>query len=102
MLLAVAAIMLTQLDAVIGEVTSAEGRVHSMADAVGIAALSDATEWWDWSLAAHPPVVFIAAYILVRALFALAYGYLGWRLLAPVTTGRGALRVLLIAEATEL
>lgn len=102
MLLAVAAIMLTQLDAVIGEVTSAEGRVHAMADAVGIAALSDATEWWDWSLAAHPPVVFISAYIVVRALLVVAYGYLGWRLLTPVTTGLGALRVLLIAEAVEL
>lgn len=102
MLLAVSAIMLTQLDAVIGEVTSAAGRVHPMTDAIGITALLDATEWWDWSLAQNPPLLFIAAFTVVHALLVLAYGVLGWRLLGTIATGRGALRVLLVAEAVEL
>ena len=102
MLLVVSAIMLTQLDTMISEVTSAAGRVHSMADAIGIAALSDASEWWDWSLAPNPPAVFIAVYIALDALFVFAYGYLGLRLLSAIAIGRAALRVLLIAEASRI
>ena len=102
MLLVVSAIMLTQLDTIISEVTSAAGRVHSMADAIGIGALSDASEWWDWSLTPNPPVAFIAVFIGLDALFVLAYGYLGWRALSALAIGRAGLRVLLATEAVEL
>jgi hypothetical protein len=97
----VSLVILGQVDVLIGEIVSASGRVHGLSDAIGIAALSDSSEWTDWASATAPAGLFLGIHTAVDVAFYAAYGYLGWRLLAPVAGGRRVLRALIALEITE-
>lgn len=97
----VTSIMLGQVDVLISEIVSAGGRVHGMADAIGVTALGSSTEWSDWASAVAPSGLLIGIHTVIDVFFYVAYGYLGWQALATVPGGRFTLRLLLIAEVLE-